>query len=64
MRAWEHTLRREMDVMRAGLRDEMSAMRDDLKRHTDMRIEDVRGDIRILAEGFASRSERIDRLAR
>ena len=30
------------------LHGEMGAMRDELKRHTDMRIEDVRDDIRIL----------------
>lgn len=42
----------------------MVAMHDELKRHTDTRIEDVRDDIRILAEGFAALIERIDRLAR
>lgn len=59
-----HTVREEMGVMRDELRGEMYQMRDELKRHTDIRIEDVRDDIRILAEGFASLSGRIDRLAR
>lgn len=42
------------------LRGEMSAMREELKRHTDMRFESLRDDIRIVAEGFASLSAKID----
>jgi hypothetical protein len=36
------------------LRSEMSAMRDELRHHMDIRFESVRDDIRILAEGYAS----------
>jgi hypothetical protein len=36
----------------------------DAKRHTDVRIEDVRDDIRILAERFASLSATVESLRR
>jgi len=45
-----------------SLRADMAAMRDELRRHTDIRFESLRDDIRILAEGVASLSARIDTL--
>ena len=45
-----------------SLRSDMASTREELKRHTDIRFESLHDDIRILAEGFASLSARIDSL--
>jgi phage host-nuclease inhibitor protein Gam len=42
----------------------MRELNEDGKRHTDVRIESVRDDIRILAEGFASLSVAVESLRR
>ena len=68
-------LRGEMSAMRAELRGEMSAVHDDLrseirgslaeaKRHAVILNEDVRDDIRILAENLAAMSVKLDSLQR
>jgi hypothetical protein len=73
--ALETTLRGEMSAMRDDLRGEMSAMRDDLrseirsslaeaKRHAVILNEDVRDDIRMLAENLAAMSVKLDSLQR
>ena len=61
------TLRGEMSTTRDDLRGEMSTIRDDLrdsfaesKHHAIVLNESVRDDIRILAEGFAAMSAKLD----
>jgi hypothetical protein len=59
----ETSLHAEIGKLRAEMatRVEMAAMREELKRHTDIRFESLRDDIRIVAEGFAALSAKLDR---
>lgn len=64
-------LRTEMVDLRVGLRAEMADLRVDLRdgladnrRHTQVLFEALRDDIRILAEGLASVSSKLDSLQR
>jgi hypothetical protein len=43
-----------------SLSAKMHELNEDAKRHSDVQFESVRDDIRILAEGFATLSARID----
>jgi chromosome segregation ATPase len=52
----ETTLDAKIGKLGADLRGEMAAMRNELIRHTDMRFESLRDDIRMVAEGFATLS--------
>lgn len=52
-------LRAEM-VTRGELRGEIGSLREELKRHSEVLFESLRDDIRIVAEGFASISAKID----
>jgi hypothetical protein len=60
----ETSLQAEIGKLRAEMatRAEMASMREELKRHTDVRFESLRDDIRIVAEGFAAMSAKIDSL--
>ncbi len=62
------TLRAEMrqraNEVTSTLRAEMHEMRDELSRHTAMLTESVRDDIRIVADGLATVSAKIDALRR
>ena len=62
----EHALRGEMREMRdeitTTLRAEMHVMRDELSRNAAMLTESVRDDIRIVADGLAVVSTKIDAL--
>jgi hypothetical protein len=69
----EVSLRGEMAEMRDGLRGEMADIRDQLRaefhagqaenrRHTEVLVESVRDDIRLVAEGVAHLAIKIDRL--
>ena len=53
-----------IDHLELSLRDEMAAMRDELRRHTDVVAESLHDDIRLVAEGVAHLAARIDRLQR
>ena len=57
-------LRRELGKVRAEMatRVEMAAMREELIRRADVLHESVHDDIRVLAEGFAMLSTKIDRI--
>jgi len=55
------TLRAEMRTEMASKND-LKSLREELIRHTDIQIESVRDDIRILAEGFAWLGAKIDRI--
>lgn len=57
-------LKGQLDSLRAEMatRVEMASMREELMRHADIRFESLRDDIRIVAEGFASMSAKIDSL--
>lgn len=44
------------------LRREMVKVREDLKRHIDVWVETLRGDLRALAHGIAALSTKIDSL--
>ena len=54
------TVRRDLDDLRAETRDGLAENR----RHTEVLFESLRDDIRILAEGFASVSLKLDSLQR
>jgi hypothetical protein len=56
----ETTLSSEIVRVETSLTAKMLELNEDAKRHTDVRIEDVRDDIRILAEGFATLSAQIN----
>jgi hypothetical protein len=43
-----------------GIRSEMREMREELKRHTDVKFESVRDDIRMLAEGLGLLSQTVE----
>jgi hypothetical protein len=57
-------LRGEMATMREELRDEIRASLDESKRYAQVLNEDVRDDIRMLAESFAAMSVKLDSLQR
>ena len=52
----ENTLTGEIARVATSLTATMRELNEDAKRHTDVRLESVRDDIRLLAEGFASLS--------
>lgn len=58
------SVRGELESGLTSVRGELVSMRDELKRHTDMRFESLHDDIRIIAEGFASLNARMDRAER
>ena len=58
----EMVTKTEFNGVLNGVRSDMASMREELKRHTDVRFESLRDDIRIVAEGFASMSAKIDSL--
>jgi phage host-nuclease inhibitor protein Gam len=60
----ETSLTAKIENVEASLTSTMHALNEDAKRHTDMRVEDVRDDIRLLAEGFASLSATVESLRR
>ena len=64
----KHALRGEMREMRdeitTTLRAEMHVMRDELSRNAAMLTESIRDDIRIVADGLAAVSAKIDALRR
>jgi len=60
----ESSLTAKIEQVETSLTARMHELNEDAKRHTDMRIEDVRDDIRILAEGFASLSATVESLRR
>jgi hypothetical protein len=71
MRAMGASLRGEMQAMGASLRDEMATMREELfsefreglaenRRHSQILFESVRDDIRMVAEGVAALSAKIE----
>jgi hypothetical protein len=62
MAAMREELHGDMLAMRTELHGDMAAMRDELKRHTDIRFESLRDDIRLVAEGFAVLSAKVDSL--
>ena len=60
----ETSLTAKIEHVETSLITTMRELNEDAKRHTDVRIESVRDDIRILAEGFASLSATVDSLRR
>ena len=60
----ETSLTAKIEQVESSLTATMHELNEDAKRHTDVRIEDVRDDIRILAEGFASLSATVESLRR
>jgi phage host-nuclease inhibitor protein Gam len=60
----ETSLTAKIEQVESSLTAKIHELNEDAKRHTDMRIEDVRDDIRILAEGFASLSATVESLRR
>ena len=71
----EASLRDEFSSLRAEWRDESSSLRADVRaelregfaesrRHTDVLFESLRDDIRMLADGFAAVSTKLDSLQR
>jgi len=60
----ETSLTAKIEQVESSLTAKMRELNEDAKRHTDVRIEDVRDDIRILAEGFASLSATVESLRR
>ena len=62
----ETILRAEIGKLRGevtALRDEVASVRSDVMRHTDIRFESLRDDIRLIADGFAFLSAKIDTIA-
>jgi hypothetical protein len=55
-------MRRRCDEVTSTLRAEMHQMRDELSRHSAILAERVRDDIRIVADGLAAVSAKIDAL--
>src|SRR5947207_15092789 len=52
----KYDLRQEIGTMRGEIgtvRGEMASMREELMRHTDVRFESLRDDVRLIADGFA-----------
>jgi hypothetical protein len=60
----ETSLTSKIEHVETSLTVAMRELNADAKRHTDVRIEDVRDDIRILAERFASLSATVESLRR
>ena len=58
------SLRRQIATTENTLRSEMHEMRDELSRNAAILTESVRDDIRIVAEGLAAVSAKIDGLRR
>jgi hypothetical protein len=58
----ETSLTAKIQQVESSLTAKLRELNEDAKRHTDLRIEDVRDDIRILAEGFASLSATVESL--
>ena len=53
-------LGRRIDALEGSLRSEFRAGLAENRRHAEVLIESVRGDIRMLAEGFATLTARLD----
>ena len=51
---------REVVRVEASLTATMRALNDDAKRHADVKFESVQHSIQMLADGFASLSEKVD----
>ena len=64
MTAVEGTLRAEIRQLREEMRGEMRGMREELMRHAIVLTDSVRDDIRILADGLAAVSAKLDALRR
>jgi hypothetical protein len=64
LRADIRRVEREVVRVEISLTATMHELNEDAKHHTDVRIEDVRDDIRILAEGFASLSATVESFRR
>ena len=60
----EKTLTSRIDGVESSLSGKMQELHEDAKRHSDVQIESVREDIRILAEGFATLSVEVRSLRR
>jgi hypothetical protein len=60
----ETSLTAKIEQVETSLTAKMSELNEDAKRHTDVRLESVRDDIRLLAEGFASLSVEVRSLRR
>ena len=60
----ETSLTARIEQVETSLTATVHELNEDAKRHTDVRIEDVRDDIRLLAEGFASFSTTVESLRR
>ena len=60
----EDALRGEMRELREEMRREMWEMREELKRHAMVLTDSVRDDIRIVADGLATVSAKLDALRR
>jgi hypothetical protein len=56
----ETSLTARIEHVEMSLSAKMHELNEDAKRHSDVQFESVRDDIRILAEGFAALSTRID----
>jgi phage host-nuclease inhibitor protein Gam len=56
----ETSLTAKIEHVETSLTAKMHELNEDAKRHSDVQFESVRDDIRILAEGFATLSARID----
>src|SRR4249920_315594 len=56
----ERSLTAKIEHVEMSLGAKMHELNEDAKRHSDVQFESVRDDIRILAEGFAMLSARID----
>ena len=56
----ERSLTAKIEHVEMSLSAKMHELNEDAKRHSDVQFESVRDDIRILAEGFAMLSARID----
>ena len=56
----ETSLTTKIERAETSLTAKMHELNEDAKRHSDAQFESVRDDIRILAEGFATLSARID----
>lgn len=60
----ESSLTAKIEHVEASLTAKMHELHEDAKRHSDVQIESVRDDIRMLAEGFATLSVEVRSLRR
>jgi chaperonin cofactor prefoldin len=60
----ETSLRAEIQAFRAEIRAELREGLEERRRHTEVLYESLRDDIRMLAEGFAMMSAKLDSLQR